>query len=94
MLLRLWCGPRPQRFPGVKAAGPLEPLLAFGFYRGWLSTWLRVRLGRGGHLCQLLVDLAGPFPGLGELGGLGGDREKPWEVRHPMGSGCQAAAVE
>ena len=68
---RLWCGLRPQRLPGVKAAGPLEPLLAFGFRRGWLSTRARVRLGRGGHLCQLLVDPAGPFPGLGELGGLG-----------------------
>jgi hypothetical protein len=64
-------GPLLQRLSGVKAAGPLEPRPVVGFCRGWLSTRVRVRLGRGGHLCQLLIDPAGPLPGLGELGGLG-----------------------
>jgi hypothetical protein len=68
---RLWRGLRLQRLPGVKAAGPLEPLLAFGFCRGWLATRLRVRLGWGSHLCQLLVYLPGPLPGPGEVCGLG-----------------------
>ena len=60
-----------QGLPGVKAAGPLEPRLACGLDRRWLSTRLRVRLRRGSHLCQLPVDLPGPLPGLGELGGPG-----------------------